>query len=189
MRKLTYSVAFYSKFATFITFRKLGIFFGKNPLIFHRKHTIFESFWDFLLLQWPCSVTLLLLAILKKSRIFFENPIYFFFKKKPNFERFEKSYSVGYILHQIGCFQRFLIKLKIVFSKNQFFSQEKAIFSKFWEIWLIQLHPTTNFLSLADIKKVIFFEKTHKFYLKKTNFEQFENFYSFSRIVQQICYL
>ena len=40
------------------------------------------------------------LGFLKKSFFFFEKPIYFF-KKDPNFERFEKSYYFSRILRQI----------------------------------------------------------------------------------------
>ena len=173
------------------------------------------------------------MEILKKSTIFSIIQSLFFSKKTNFCERFEKSYWVGCILHQNACFQRFLIKLKIVFfrktilffsrrsyffnvlrdltksvasydklftfggfwksqfcSKNEsLFLKRQPLFSTFLGILLIQLHPTSNFLSLAVFKKVNFFRKTHIFYLRKPNFEHFENFYSFSRIVQQICYL
>ena len=62
------------------------------------------------------------------------------------------------------------------FEKPIFFSQEETTLSTFSEILLNQLHPTTNFLSLAVFKKVNLFQKTHIFYIKKSNFEPFEKF-------------
>ena len=84
-------------------FLKNRIFFSKKPIQFLKKTPIFRKFWEFVLFQWPCSVTLLLLRFWR-HQFFFEKPIYFFFKKRPIPERFEKSYKVGCFLHQIGCF-------------------------------------------------------------------------------------
>ena len=79
LRKLINSVAFYSKFATFITFLKNRIFFKKTMQLL--KKNTFRKFRELLLFQWPCSVTLLLLAILKKSTIFSITQSVFFWKK------------------------------------------------------------------------------------------------------------
>ncbi len=47
LRKLTKSVAFYSKFATFTTFLKNRIFFEKTHPFVGKKHPIFENFEKF----------------------------------------------------------------------------------------------------------------------------------------------
>ncbi len=112
-----------------------------------------------------------------RNQEFFRKPNLFLVKKRPILERYEESYRIGCFLHQIGCFQQFAKILKVFFfEKPIFFSQEEAILSTFSEILLNQLHPTTNFLSLAVFKKVNLFQKIHIFYIKKTNFEHFEKF-------------
>ena len=55
--------------------------FSKKPIHFLKKTPNFRKFWDFSLFQRPCSVTLLLLAILKKSTNFSITQSVFFSKK------------------------------------------------------------------------------------------------------------
>ena len=56
------------------------------------------------------------------------------------------------------------------FFENSFFFQGETTFLTLWEPLLIQLHPTTNFLSLAFYKKFYcFIEKPIYFSLKKQN--------------------
>ena len=65
-----------------------------------------------------------------------------------------------------------------ILRKTNVFSQEEATFSTFWEIFLIQLHPTTNFLSLADIKKSqFFFQKPIYFTWKNQILNILRNFF------------
>ena len=77
---------------------------------------------------------------------------------------------------KLAAFSNLQKNSKFFFEKPVFFSQEEAILSTFSEILLNQLHPTTNFLSLAVFKKVNLFKKIHIFYIKKPNFEHFEKF-------------
>ena len=138
--------------------------------------------------QWPCSATMLLLVILKKSRILSKTPLTFFSTKNLNFERLEKTYYIGCILHQIGCFWRFSTKLKS-FSEQPILFSKSLFFVTCWEISLIQSHFTANLLFLTILKKIIFFLKTYLFFSKKLKLERFEKTYLFGRILQQICYL
>ena len=68
-----------------------------------------------------------------------------------------------------------LLFLSFLKKTQDFFSRKTHLFSKkgpkFWtfrEISLIQSHSTENFRSVAIIKKLNFFRKTHLFFLKKT---------------------
>ncbi len=54
--------------------------------------------------------------------------------------------------------------------KPNFFFQEETTSSTFWEILLTQLHPTTNFLSLAVFAKVFFFQKKKQNILLKKKY-------------------
>ena len=84
-------------------FWKIGFFLEKtHPFI--GKNTQFSE----VLRNFTFSVTLYCnfatSGDFEEIKNFFENPIYFFFKKRPILEHFEKSYKVGCFLHQIGCF-------------------------------------------------------------------------------------
>ena len=176
LRNITMSVAFYSKFATFIVFLKNKIFFLEKPIYFLKKTPNFRKFWEFVLFQWPCIVTLLLLAILKKSRIFSKTQS-IFFQKKTNSWTFWEILQNRLLSASNWLLLAVCKKTQIFFfEKPIFFSQEEANLSTYSEILLIQLHPTTNFLSLAVFKKVNLFQKIHIFYIKKPNFEYFEEF-------------
>ena len=61
------------------------------------------------------------------------------------------------------------------FEKTIFFLQEETTFSLFWETLPIQLHPTTNFLSLAFfLKKSIVFSKNPFTLFNKTKVWTFQ---------------
>ena len=65
-------------------------------------------------------------------------------------------------------------KSKFLFEKPIFFFQEKATFSTFWEILLIQLHPTVIIFIFSGFWKSHFLNrKTHIFCLKKAKFWTF----------------
>ena len=83
------------------------------------------------------------------------------------------------------------------FYKINFFSKKPYILfiiAKFWtfcEVLLFQSRFTTGLLRSAIFfgKNQFFFQKTHHIFpSKKLNFERFEKFYYFSRILQQFCY-
>ena len=61
-----------------------GMPFSRNNTIWYAFYSNFATFKDF-----------------EKIQVFFEKPIYFF-KKDPNFERFEESYYFSRILRQIS---------------------------------------------------------------------------------------
>ena len=67
-----------------------------------------------------------------------------------------------------------------LFRETNFFSQEEATFSSFLEIFLIQLHHSTNFSFLADFKNVNLFLKTHIFDLTKPIFLNVLGSFTFS---------
>ena len=91
-------VAFYGTFATFSDPEKIQYFFSKNPSVFLKKKTNFWTFWEILLFQSHFTANLLPLAILKKLNLFSRKTHLLFFKKNPNFERFEKLYNLSRIL-------------------------------------------------------------------------------------------
>ena len=141
-----------------------------------RKTPNCRKFWEVLLFQWPCSVTLLLLAILKKSRIFSKTQS-IFFQKKTNSWTFWEILQNWLLSASNWLLSAICKKTQSFFSKKPiFFSQEEATLSTFSEILLNQLHPTTIFLTLAVFKKVNFFQKPLYFTWKKPNFEHFEKF-------------
>ena len=78
------------------------------------------------------------------------------------------------------------------FSDFHFFQKLRHLFKKkrtFGEILNFQSHSTTILLSLAIFKNSCFFWKnSSNFFVKKSNFEHFENFYYFCRILRQNCY-
>ena len=78
------------------------------------------------------------------------------------------------------------------FSDFHFFQKLRHLFKKkrtFGEILNFQSHSATILLSLAIFKNSCFFWKnSSNFFLKKSNFEHFENFYYFCRILRQNCY-
>ena len=78
-----------------------------------------------------------------------------------------------------------IFKLFIFFQKIHQFLGEKGTF---WEIVIFHKHFSTILLSLAIFKNSCFFwKKSSNFFLNKSNFERFENFDYFCRILQQIC--
>ena len=130
LRIITNSVAFYSEFATFITFLKNRVF-SEKPIHFLKKTPIFRKFWDFVLFQWPCSVLLLFLAILKKSRIFSKTQS-IFCQKKTN------SWTLWRILQNwLLSASNWLLSAickttQKFFSKNQSFSlRKKPLYQRF----------------------------------------------------------
>ena len=130
LRNPSNSVAFYSKFATFINFLKIRLILSKKPSNFLGKTPNFWTFWEFLQFQWPCIATFLILAILKKSKHFFEKPINVFSNKKLKFRTFWDIFLI-----QLQSASNCLLlavskKLKIDF-EQPFFSTTKPIFERF----------------------------------------------------------
>ncbi len=164
-------------------------FVSKNTLNLINE-TNFATFWGILVFQWPCSATMLLLVILKRSRYLSKIPS-IFFQQKTNFWTFRENLLIR--LHSASNWLPLAVCKKvqyIFFEKPIVFFQEEATFPTLWEILLIQLHPTTFIFIFSGFwKSQFFFQKTHIFYLKKPNFKRFEKSYSFSRIVQRVCYL
>ena len=163
-----------------ILFRKIHLIFLGNPN-FERFENSYSS--SRILRKFASLVDF------KKTLIFFENSIYFLTETQ-NFECFGKSYFLSCILQLICCFQRFLKKNQDFLSENQSdFLKKTQIFLTSWEILLFQSLATANLLPLGMLKKLkIFFRKIHLIFLGNPNFERFENSYSSSRILQQICY-
>ena len=130
LRKLDKSVAFYSKFATFITYLKNRIFFKKTHPFIKEKNT-FRKFREFLLFQWPCSVNLLLLAILRKSTIFAITQSVFF-SKKTNFWTFWEILLSRLHSASTWLLLAVLKKTPDCFLKNQsFFLKKEPLFQRF----------------------------------------------------------
>ena len=129
LRNITSSVAFYSKFATFINFLKSRIFlFGKTHPLFLRETPIFWTFWEFLQFQWPCSATFLLLAILGKARIFSKYQCLFFQKKTKvlNVLR-DLTNSIAFLIKLINALSGFRNNPCFFWKTNLFF-KKKTIF-------------------------------------------------------------
>ena len=127
-----------------------------------------------------------------KIQVFFRKTNQCLFKKNVNFERFEKSYWFGCILHQIRCFLGDFSNKnsRFFFSKNQSFFQEETTFLTLWETLLFQLHLITNFYLWRFFEKsLLFFRKTYKIYLSKPIFERFERSYLSNRILPQVCFV
>ena len=171
LRNVTNSVAFYCKLATFINFLKNGIFFvEKTHPFFWRKTPKFWTFWEFLRFQWPCSATLLLLAVFwKKVTSISKNPSIFLIKKS----KFLKFWEVLIIqLHltvnllPLTTFQ----KNHNFFSKNTFVWVIKTNFWTLWEVLLFQLHPPKKIFNFGDFYKIIFFSKNPYNLFNITNF-------------------
>ena len=84
--------------------------FWKMGFFSEKTHPFFKENNHFPEVLWTCTFSVALKCNFatsddsEKTKNFFENSIYFFFKRNPILERFEKSYKVGCILHQIGCF-------------------------------------------------------------------------------------
>ena len=144
LRNLSNSVAFYSKFATFINFLKIRLILSKKPSNFLGKTPNFWTFWEFLQFQWPCIATFLILAILKKSKHFFEKPINVFSNKKLKFRTFWDIFLI-----QLQSASNCLLLAVSKKTQDRFwttiFFDDETNFWTFWEILIIQLHPTTNF--------------------------------------------
>ena len=94
------------------------------------------------------------------------------------------------ILQQIYYLERFWKILRYFLEKRIYLFWKNPKFWTFWEILLFQSHSTANLLLQRFLKNSrVFSQKTHLFFLKKNpNFERFEKFYCFSRILRQICY-
>ena len=124
LRNITNSVAFYCKFAIFISFLKNRIFlFGKTHPFFYEKHQFFECFENFFF-QWPCSATLLLLPILGKARISWKYQSLFFQKK-------QKLWTFWEILPiQLHSASNWLMLLAVSEKTQDFFSQKPIFFSR-----------------------------------------------------------
>ena len=140
-------------------FWKIGFFFEKTHSFF-KKTPHFRKFWEFLLFQWPCSVTLLLLGIFKNSRIF-SNTQSIFFSKENQFLNVLRNptKSVAFCI-KLAAFSGLQKNSKFFFEKPIFVFQEEATSSTFWEILLIQLHPTTITFAFSGFwKSYFFFEK------------------------------
>ena len=79
-----------TNFTSLADFEQLFFFRKTQIFLLNEKHK-FLTFWEILLNQLHSTSNLLPLAIPKILKILFEKPFYFF-KKKPSFERFEISY-------------------------------------------------------------------------------------------------
>ena len=116
----------------------------------------------------------LLLAVSEKTRDF-SWKTKLFFKKKPIFQRFEKSYYFNCILQQI-------------FSKNQsMFFQRKPNFRTFLRYLTNSIAVSIKLIAFSGFQKNSrFFWKTSFFFETKPIFQRFEKSYYFSCILQQI---
>ncbi len=142
-----------------------------NPSIFLEAPN-FWTFWSFLLVKLHCSASLLHLAIFKKVHKFFEKPFYFFRTKNLSFLRFEKSYYFSCILQQTCCRGRISKKLKIFLEKPIFIPKGSQVSNV-----LRKLTKSVAFYSkfatfITCLKNRIFFEKTHPFVEKNTQFSE-----------------
>ena len=176
LRIITNSVEFYSELATFITFLKNRVF-SEKPIHFFKKNTHFSKVLRFCTFSVALYCSFATSGNLKKSRVFSKTQSIFCQKKTNSWTLWgilqNWLLSASYWLLSAICKNTQIY----FFEKPIFFSQEEAILSTFSEIVLNQLHPTTNFLSLAVFKKVNLFQKIHIFYIKKPNFEHFEKFF------------
>ena len=157
-RNLANSVAFYSKFATFINFLKIRLVLSKKPSIFLGKTPNFWTFWEFLHFQWPCIAIFLFLAILKKSKNFFEKPIYVFSNKKLKFRTFWDIFLIQ--LQSASNWSLLAVSKKSQdnFWTTNFFSRRNH-FLKVLRSLTNSVASYNKFLSLAISTKSIFFEK------------------------------
>ena len=121
--------------------------------------------------------------------MFFLEKLIYFFSIESNFEHFENfelSENSLFLSHSVTTMLLLpIFKLFIFFQKIHQFLGEKGTF---WEIVIFHKHFSTILLSLAIFKNSCFFwKKSSNFFLNKSNFERFENFDYFCRILQQIC--
>ena len=79
-----------------------------------------------------------------------------------------------------------MLKVFWFFAKNLIIRVEK-IFSKKIPF---DTHSTANLPPLVALKIIqVFFRKTHLFLKKNPNFQRFEKYYFFSRILRQVCFI
>ena len=190
LKSITNSVAFYWKFATFINFLKNRIFFVKmtHPFL-QKKHPIFERFEN-LFLQWPCSATLLLLAIFeKKVTSFSRNPSSFSIKK-PKFSKFWEILLIQLQstvnLLPLAIFQK-KTQYTISFRKTHLFQLLKPFFERFENSYYFSCILQQNFQLRRFLLNQFFFEKPIYFNYCYQKFERFERSYFFSRVLPQVC--
>ena len=84
------------------------------------------------------------------------------------------------------------ISTKSFFSKNPYNLFNFYKFEKFWEVLFFQSRFTASLLVSAIFFKrnQFFFRKTHHIFPSKNiNFEGFQNFYYFSQILLDLCYI
>ena len=147
LRNITNSVAFYCKFAIFISFLKNRIFlFGKTHPFFYEKHQFFERFENFFFFQWPCSATLLLLLILGKARISWKYQSLFFQKKTKTLNVLrDLTNSIAFRIKLINAFSGFRKNPRFFFSKTNLFFKKKTIFQRFERSYFFSCIQQQNF--------------------------------------------
>ena len=114
------------------------------------------------------------------------------FNKKPKILTLNVSRILAITVAFYGNFAGssiFSKRRKIFFEKNIYVLKEKPKFRTFWGILQIQSHSKANLQPLALFKKSMFFSgEPNYFSIENPNFENFENSYISSRILQQICF-
>ena len=116
MRIVVLPVVFSATLLALAIFQNFKVFFRKYHLCFERKPK-FRTFREILQIQWHSSLNLQPLAIFEKSIFFSKEPN--FFRKKPNFESFEKFYFFSRILHHF-CFFSDFRKFKLLLKDISF---------------------------------------------------------------------
>ncbi len=108
-------------------FWKIG-FFSKKTYPFITEKNTFRKFREFLHFQWPCSVTLLLLAILKKSTNFSITQSVFFSKKDQFLNVLRNpTKSVAFCI-KLAAFSRLQKNSKFFFRKTSLFLSRRSHF-------------------------------------------------------------
>ena len=168
--------------------KKIRTFFRKTHLFFFKKTQFLNVFRNF-----TVSVAFYgkfaTFGDFEKFNIFFRKT-HLFFEKNPVFERFEKFHYFSRILRQICYLWRFWKKFRIFFRKTHLFFFRKTQILNVLRIFTISVAFYGKFATFGDFEKIQYFpSKNPSTFLKNPNFERFEKFYHFSRILRQICYL
>ena len=128
------------------------------------------------------------LAILKKFKIIFSKNQYIFLKTQTL--NILRRFTI--LVAFYGKFATFSDseKIQYFFSKNPSILFKKAQFLNVLRNFTISVAIYIKFATFSDFEKIQYcFSKNPSTFFKNPNFEHFEKYYFFSRILRQICYL
>ena len=182
LRGPTFSVAFYRKFHTFISF-------FKKPPYFSIKKPKFRTIWELLLIQSHSTHFCWNYCFFRKKHFFSKNPD--FSTGKTRFWTLWESwiFQSHSASKKLAAFSGFFTKTQVFFenSKIQSSFQEETTFLTFEKPYYFSCILQQIFIFGVFQKSQLFLRETHIFYLIKPIFDRFERSYFFSRILPQVC--